>query len=135
MMLACDIGLKRIGLATCINGIILPLEPILRINRNQAAHGLTALIESKQITTLIIGLPRSETPACEETRRRILFFCDLVQTRAQKVFVNEDFTSLEAKAHLEHLKRKNKQNALKDGRLDSLAACQILERYLSSQRT
>ena len=133
-MLACDIGLKRIGLATCINGIILPLEPILRINRNQAAQALTTLIESKQITTLIIGLPRSQTPACEETRRRILFFCDLVQTRAQKVFVDEDFTSLEAKARLEHLKRKNKQNALKDGRLDSLAACQILERYLSSQR-
>ena len=64
-----------------------------------------------------------------------MFFCDLVQTRAQKVFVDEDFTSLEAKARLEHLKRKNKQNALKDGRLDSLAACQILERYLSSQRT
>ena len=46
------------------------------------------------------------------------------------VYINEDYSSKESQSYITHLKKKSRQNANKDGRLDSLAACRILERYL-----
>ncbi|WP_104697409.1 MULTISPECIES: Holliday junction resolvase RuvX [unclassified Helicobacter] len=132
MILACDIGLKRIGIATCINGIILPLQPILRKNRMQASKELDALLISRQIDTLVIGLPCSESKQCQETKQRILFFCNLLESNVKKVFIDEDFSSYEATSKIQHLKKQKKQNSLKDGKLDSLAACEILRRYLNN---
>lgn len=132
MILACDIGLKRIGIAIYLNNIILPLQPILRKNRNQAARDLDLLLIEKKITTLIIGVPESQSIACQETKKRILFFCNLLKTEAQKIFIDEDYSSVEASKDLSYLTGTKKHLAHKDGKLDSLAACKILERYLSS---
>lgn len=132
MILACDIGLKRIGIAIYLNNIILPLEPILRKNRNQAADELSQLLEKRNITTLVIGVPQSNSTSAEETKRRIVFFSSLIKTHAKIIFINEDFTSFEAEENLLHLKKNKRQKAHKDGTLDSLAACKILERYLSN---
>ena len=43
--------------------------------------------------------------------------------------VDEDYTSQEALENLNHLGRQSRALAQKDGRLDSLSACYILERY------
>ena len=56
-ILACDVGLKRIGLAHIVQGIILPLKPIIRRNRNQAATELAELLAQMGVERLIIGLP------------------------------------------------------------------------------
>ena len=37
-MIAVDFGLKKIGIAQYINGIILPLAPIIRKNRNDVPN-------------------------------------------------------------------------------------------------
>ncbi|MBH0296794.1 Holliday junction resolvase RuvX [Helicobacter pylori] len=126
MILACDVGLKRIGIAVLLNGVILPLEAILRRNKNQASRDLSDLLREKNIQVLVVGKP-SENYA--DTNIRIEHFIKLVDFKGEIVFINEDNSSVEAYDNLEHLGRKNKRLAIKDGRLDSLSACRILERY------
>ncbi|GAA7584002.1 Holliday junction resolvase RuvX [Helicobacter pylori] len=126
MILACDVGLKRIGIAVLLNGVILPLEAILRRNRNQASRDLSDLLREKNIQVLVVGKPNE---SYADTNARIEHFIKLVDFKGEIVFINEDRSSIEAYENLEHLGRKNKRLAIKDGRLDSLSACGILERY------
>ncbi|GAA7569290.1 Holliday junction resolvase RuvX [Helicobacter pylori] len=126
MILACDVGLKRIGIAALLNGVILPLEAILRRNRNQASRDLSDLLREKNIQVLVVGKPNE---SYTDTNVRIEHFIKLVDFKGEIVFINEDRSSIEAYENLEHLGRKNKRLAIKDGRLDSLSACRILERY------
>ncbi|WP_121016132.1 Holliday junction resolvase RuvX [Helicobacter pylori] len=126
MILACDVGLKRIGIAALLNGVILPLEAILRQNRNQASRDLSDLLREKNIQVLVVGKPNE---SYADTHARIEHFIKLVDFKGEIVFINEDSSSVEAYENLEHLGRKNKRLAIKDGRLDSLSACRILERY------
>ncbi|AYQ44817.1 Holliday junction resolvase RuvX [Helicobacter pylori] len=126
MILACDVGLKRIGIAVLLNGVILPLEAILRRNRNQASRDLSGLLREKNIQVLVVGKPHE---SYADTNARIEHFIKLVDFKGEIVFINEDRSSIEAYENLEHLGKKNKRLAIKDGRLDSLSACRILERY------
>ncbi|WP_231253851.1 Holliday junction resolvase RuvX [Helicobacter pylori] len=126
MILACDVGLKRIGIAALLNGIILPLEAILRQNRNQASRDLSDLLREKNIQVLVVGKPNE---SYTDTNARIEYFIKLLDFKGEIVFINEDRSSIEAYENLEHLGKKNKRLAIKDGRLDSLSACRILERY------
>ncbi|AEN16541.1 Holliday junction resolvase-like protein [Helicobacter pylori SNT49] len=126
MILACDVGLKRIGIAVLLNGVILPLEAILRRNRNQASKDLSDLLREKNIQVLVVGKPNE---SYTDTNARIEHFIKLVDFKGEIVFINEDRSSIETYENLEHLSKKNKRLAIKDGRLDSLSACRILERY------
>lgn len=126
MILACDVGLKRIGIAMLLNGVILPLEAILRQNRNQASRDLSDLLREKNIQVLVVGKPHE---SYADTNARIESFIKLLDFKGEIVFINEDRSSIEAYENLEHLGKKNKRLAIKDGRLDSLSACRILERY------
>ncbi|UOS15438.1 Holliday junction resolvase RuvX [Helicobacter pylori] len=126
MILACDVGLKRIGIAMLLNGVILPLEAILRQNRNQASRDLSDLLREKNIQVLVVGKPNE---SYADTNARIEHFIKLLDFKGEIVFINEDRSSIEAYENLEHLGKKNKRLAIKDGRLDSLSACRILERY------
>ncbi len=126
MILACDVGLKRIGIAVLLNGVILPLEAILRQNRNQASRDLSDLLREKNIQVLVVGKPNE---SYADTNARIEHFIKLLDFKGEIVFINEDRSSIEAYENLEHLGKKNKRLAIKDGRLDSLSACRILEHY------
>ncbi|KFH28875.1 Holliday junction resolvase RuvX [Helicobacter pylori] len=126
MILACDVGLKRIGIAILLNGVILPLEAILRQNRNQASRDLSDLLREKNIQVLVVGKPNE---SYADTNARIEHFIKLLDFKGEIVFINEDRSSIEAYENLGHLGKKNKRLAIKDGRLDSLSACRILECY------
>ncbi|MGL2759083.1 Holliday junction resolvase RuvX [Helicobacter pylori] len=126
MILACDVGLKRIGIAALLNGVILPLEAILRHNRNQASRDLSNLLREKNIQVLVVGKPNE---SYTDTNARIEHFIKLLDFKGEIVFINEDRSSIEAYENLGHLGKKNKRLAIKDGRLDSLSACRILECY------
>lgn len=130
-ILACDVGLKRIGLATLNQGIIFPLEPIIRRNRNQAANDLHHLIQERGVEVLVVGLPSGEGKY-EDTRRRIEHFISLLEFQGQICFINEDYTSQEALESTFHMGRKKRVRVQKDGRLDSLSACEILSRHLAN---
>jgi len=120
-----DVGLKRIGIAICLDGsIVLPQNAILRKNRNQAAGDINAFLTEWEIEKLIVGLPRGGSSE-EEMERRIKHFVSLLNLKIPAVYQDEQGSSFEAKTlTMGNFKHK------KDGRLDSVAAKIILERYL-----
>lgn len=120
-----DIGLKRIGLAICPDGkIVLPQNAILRKNRNQAAQNVKAFLAVWEIGTLVVGLPK-EGSSSQEMERRIKHFVGLLDLQIAVVYQDEQGSSFEAKELT-----KGDFRHKKDGRLDSVAAKIILERYL-----
>jgi putative Holliday junction resolvase len=120
-----DVGLKRIGVAICLDGsIVLPQNAILRKNRNQAARDINDFLTEWEIEKLIVGLPRGGSSE-EEMERRIRHFVSLLGLSIPVVYQDEQGSSFEAKElTMGDFRHK------KDGRLDSVAAKIILERYL-----
>ena len=64
--------------------------------------------------------------------QRIKHFVGLLTFKGEICFINEDYSSIEALESLAYMKRENRAKAQKDGRIDSLSACIILERYIQS---
>lgn len=121
--LALDIGLKRIGVALCVDEkVALPLNAVLRKNRKQAASEVKALIKEYQITLLIVGIPKGGTSE-EEMRKRVKHFVALLDFQGEVSFVDESFTSKEA------LQFGVVNSHKKDGKLDSLAALIMIKEY------
>ncbi len=131
-IIGCDVGLKRIGLAQIIQGIILPLPPIIRKNRNQAAKELQILLSQKQAKILVVGIPSGGEAKYDDTQKRIKHFISLLAFDGEIVYINEDYTSQEALHDLAYMRQKAKRLAQKNGSLDSIAACKILEIYSQS---
>ena len=120
-----DVGLKRIGVAICLDGkIVLPQDAILRKNRNQAAREVNVFLTEWEIDKLIVGLPK-DGASSEEMERRIKHFVSLLELNIKVAYQDEQGSSFEAK-ELTKGDFKHKR----DGRLDSVAAKIILERYL-----
>ena len=134
-ILACDVGLKRIGLATLTQDIIFPLTPIIRTNRNQAAKELSNVLKERDISILVVGMPSGGEAEHNDTQKRIAHFISLLHFEGQVCFVNEDYTSVNALESTLYMKRRNRAKAQKDGRIDSLSACEILQRYMQSQKS
>ena len=124
MKLACiDVGLKRIGVAICLDGkIALPQDAILRKNRNQAAKDVNTFLKEWEIEKLIVGLPL-DAASSEEMERRIKHFVSLLELNIEVAYQDEQNSSVEAK-ELTMGVFKHK----KDGKIDSIAAKIILEK-------
>ena len=121
-----DVGLKRIGVAICLDGkIVLPQDAILRKNRNQAARDVKAFLELWEIELLVVGLPKGGSSQ-EEMERRIRHFVSLLELENIQVeYQDEAGTSFEAKELTQGVFRHKR-----DGKIDSIAAKIILERWL-----
>jgi putative holliday junction resolvase len=95
---AIDVGLKRIGVATSVFAdIVTPQEPILRKNRDQAASDVDKFLTLNQIDKLIIGYPSSSI----DMQNRIRHFSGLLKFGGEKVFVEEDMSSMRLKKYHE----------------------------------
>ena len=117
-----DVGLKRIGVATSLAlNIVTPSKAILRKNRNQAASEIDNFLITWEIDTLVVGLPS----ASEEMQRRISHFVNLLKFDKEIIFQEENMSSIEAEDLI-----KGDIKYKRDGRIDSIAAKIILERYL-----
>jgi len=125
-----DIGLKRIGIAFCFDEkVVLPQNAILRKGRKQAANDVGNLLKEWQIEKIIVGLPKGGSSE-EEMERRIKHFISLLDIENIDIeYIDESFTSFEAK---ELMRGDIKQK--RDGRVDSISAKIILERYLDMKR-
>jgi len=122
---ALDIGLKRIGIAISLDGkVSIPQNAILRKNRDQAARDVSSFLKEWDIDRLVVGLPLGGSSE-EEMKRRIEHFVSLLDFEKEVVYQDEAGSSLEAKELMRGLRRDKR-----DGKLDSLAAKIILERYL-----
>lgn len=125
MIICADIGLKRIGVAFSPDGSLsLPLNAIIRKNRDQAAHELSCVLKEKSARTLVVGLPIGGASE-DEMRRRIAHFVSLLDFDGEVVYEDEFGSSKEALGlGVEKLTK------TKDGKLDSLSAKVILDRWL-----
>lgn len=120
---AIDIGLKRIGLALCLNGtLVTPQNAILRKNRNQAANDVNSFLKEWEIEKLIVGFPSSS----DDMQKRINHFVKLLELKIPYEFQEENMSSIEAEDMI-----KGEIKYKRDGRVDSLAAKIILERFIS----
>ncbi|MCZ6156123.1 Holliday junction resolvase RuvX [Campylobacter ureolyticus] len=126
-MIACiDVGLKRIGIALGYkNGVIVPINAVLRQNRNQAANDVKYILDEWNVKKLVVGIPLGGNSE-DEMKRRISHFVNLLDFNGEIVFFDESFSSIEACEFgvVNHKK--------KDGKLDSLSAMVILQRYFDS---
>ncbi len=131
MIAAIDVGLKRIGLALNPYGdIVLPQKAILRKNRNQAAREVDEFLKEWQVKKLIVGLPK-EGKSAEEMAIRIKHFISLLHFDQKNIEFYEEYgSSVEAKNLI-----KGEIKEKRDGRIDSLAAKIILERWLLNKKT
>jgi putative Holliday junction resolvase len=117
-----DVGLKRIGVAYSPDEkVVVPLSAIIRKNRNQASRDVSNLLKEWGIEKLVVGIPFTN----EDTSNRIKHFTNLLEFDGEIVFQDESYSSFEVENMM-----KGKIKYKRDGRIDSLAAKNILERYL-----
>lgn len=120
-----DVGLKRIGIAICLDGtVVMPQNAILRKNRNQAAKDINTFLKEWEIEKLIVGLPK-DAESAEEMERRIKHFVSLLELSIPVEYQDEQSSSIEAKELTMGIFKHKK-----DGKIDSIAAKIILERWL-----
>jgi putative Holliday junction resolvase len=128
-VIAIDLGLKRIGLAySGGQGIVTPLEAVERKNRNQASAAVKKIIAEWEADAVVVGIPMGGSSE-EEMRRRVAHFMDLVCYEGPVHYQDEAGSSIEAEAIM-----KGTIKYKRDGRVDSLAAKIILERWLRSSK-
>lgn len=103
------------------NAVVLPLTPLLRKNRNQAAAELSGILREKQALTCLFGVARGG--ACEaESARRVGHFASLLDFDGTVAYEDESFSSFVASELVKDGR---------DGRFDSVAACEIARRFLA----
>lgn len=123
--LSIDLGLKRIGLAySAHEDIVTPLQAIIRKNRNQASDEVKKAIKEWEIEAVVIGIPLGGSSE-DEMRRRITHFMGLVDFSGEVFYQDEAGSSKEAEALI-----KGEIKQIRDGRVDSISAMIILQRYL-----
>jgi len=124
-IVAMDLGLKRIGLAYSVHkDIVTPLPAVLRKNRNQAAAEVSKVLQEWNAEILVVGIPLGGSSE-DEMRRRITHFVNLLEFEGEICFEDEAGSSKEAESLM-----KGTMKQLRDGRVDSLAAMIILQRFL-----
>lgn len=126
--LAIDLGLKRVGLAySAHKEIVTPLKAIERKNRNQASAEVKKVADEWVVDAIVIGIPIGGSSE-DEMRRRVAHFINLIDFRGEIYYQDESFSSVEAqnliKGDLKHIR---------DGRVDSISAMIILQRFLATQ--
>ena len=121
-----DVGLKRIGVAISLRDkIATPQKAILRKNRNQAAKDVDRFLNEWEIDILVAGIPKSGGSS-EEMQRRIKHFVSLLNFSGEIYFQDEYSSSIEAKEMMQGITKQKR-----DGKIDSMAAKIILDRFLT----
>lgn len=125
MIAGLDIGLKRIGVALGYpNGVVVPINAVLRKNRKQASSDVSKVLKEWGVKTIVVGVPLGGSSE-DEMRRRVKHFVGLLDFSGEVFYQDESFSSIEASSLGVVNQRK------KDGKLDSLSAKIIVERFLS----
>jgi len=128
--IAIDLGLKRIGLAySAHKDIVTPLPAVIRKNRNQASAEVKKVIAEWEVDAVVVGLPIGGSSE-DEMRRRIEHFMNLVDFDGELFYQDEAGSSKEAETMM-----KGEIKYIRDGRVDSISAMIILQRFLARTNT
>ena len=127
--IAIDLGLKRIGLAySAHKDLVTPLPAVMRKNRNQASAEVKKVLLEWEVDAVVIGVPLGGSSE-EEMKRRIAHFMNLVAFDGELFYQDEAGSSLEAESLM-----KGEIKYVRDGRIDSISAMIILQRYLYKKK-
>jgi len=126
-----DIGLKRIGVAISLDEkMVFPQNAIFRRDTTQAIVEIKKFLEEWGIQKVIVGLPKGGSSE-EEMTKEITSFIDklLEKIDIEVEYQNEYGSSKEAKEMTKGIFRHKK-----DGKIDSISAKIILERWLYDKK-
>jgi len=127
--IAIDLGLKRIGLAySAHKDIVTPLPAVIRKNRNQASSEVKKTLQEWEVDAVVVGIPLGGSSE-DEMRRRIAHFMNLVDFDGEVFYQDEAGSSLEAENLI-----KGEIKYIRDGRIDSISAMIILQRYIAKNK-
>jgi putative Holliday junction resolvase len=128
-LMALDIGLKRIGIATCDSTRFIA-TPRLIINRSNIQNDLTKIkqfAEENEVVGIVVGLPINYPETCEFIQKFSQNLNQFLEEKLPIVFWDETLSSFEAKEiNRSPLSRK------KTKFVDDIAASIILEHFLQS---
>lgn len=128
--LGIDYGDKRLGLALANSIAKMPAPLGIIANDDNTIANLKTLINEKNITKIIIGLPRNlsgeETGQAAKTRK----FARLLERYLNRdvIFCDESLSSVRAEDYYAKSKIKPKYH-------DDIAACYILEEFLKTEKS
>jgi putative transcription antitermination factor YqgF len=121
---AIDYGRKRTGFATCLSGVVVPLDPLTDTTWNGIVRKLKQIHAENGAGTVIVGLPLTSTGKPTELSIEVEKLAEYLTENGFSVkLVRETGSTIDADEG-------SSKNRLRDGRKDSLAAMVILKRYL-----
>ena len=124
-----DLGLKRIGLAySAHKDIVTPLPAVQRKNREQASKDVKKVLDAWEVDAVVVGVPLGGSSE-DEMKRRIAHFMNLVNFKGEIFYQDEAGSSKEAESMM-----KGEIKQIRDGRIDSISAMIVLQRFLRTLR-
>lgn len=127
--IAIDLGLKRIGLAySAHKDFVTPLRAVERKNRDQAASDVKKVLDEWEVDAVVVGIPMGGSSE-DEMKRRVAHFMNLVDFKGEIFFQDESNSSKEAESMM-----KGEIKQIRDGRIDSISAMIILQRFLAKNK-
>lgn len=129
--LGLDLGTKTLGLAIsdALGMISSPYKTIRYNDYNELILELKKIIESENISKLIMGLPKNMNNTLGKRAEAVINFKDLLEKHIEIeiILVDERLSTMEAEKYLlEGDLRRNKRKKI----IDSVAASIILDSYL-----
>lgn len=129
--MAIDFGERRLGIAvgSTETGMAFP-RPWIDTQIQKDIHaGLGQLIREEKPQALLLGMPLRTDGKPSEKAEAVQKFAEELQVFQLPIhFRDEAFTSVVAKERTKHLKTKTKKQ--EKGRIDSAAACLLLQEHL-----
>jgi putative Holliday junction resolvase len=131
--LGIDYGERRIGLSFGDNlGVALPLPALIEASVEQRLERMADVVEKKGITNLVIGYPYNMDGSIGFKAQEVDRFIGKLETLFNLPVhrIDERLTSEEAS---KHLKRGRDDELRRSGKIDSMAACLILQDFLNQR--
>ena len=138
VILALDVGAKRIGVATSdeLGMLASPRAVIVRRSTQAALDEIVRLVQAEEATLVVVGLPisfdgqlHSQAQAVQRFAERLRKMLDALGVSL--VYADETLSTVRAE---ERLRAAGVRRERMRERIDSLAAAVILEEYLEQQR-
>jgi putative Holliday junction resolvase len=133
-ILAIDYGSKRIGLALSdpTGTLARPLPFVPAKADAQLARELAALAKKEEAHLILLGLPRHMDGSIGEAAAHVQAFAALLgqATPVRIQLIDERLSTVQASRQLQEAGRNARQQR---GKIDSEAACVLLQGYLDSQ--
>lgn len=129
-IIAIDYGLKRVGLALSVMGIIMPHSTIINISNKHVINKIETIIKEEDVTKIIIGMPFSSFGENNETSIEINKFINLLKENIIDIpiFIQDEHSS--TKDVISSFKNQGYKGSKIKKIKDMGSACVILSKYI-----